>query len=491
MSIDSSPHIDLYIKAKLQENGVLTTRQLRSILASVQTPVSSTESASAVLNNQCSGLREKIPSLTQEEARALLETDWTESRLEVDSEQSSPEEKPQQRPFPFKIRTLGQLKEEEKKLRKRGDRCAATTFCRSLDELLNGGAKMGQVTEISGPPGAGKTQFLMQLAVSCTLPIVMGGLGGACIYIDTEGSFVPERFYQIVFAAASLVAGISKSEKHLENDRSSSGSRKRSRSSASPHSKLDSTDLSAYTAEFAMKRVHYCRVSDATMLMAVLHSLPEAMKEYSRLPDNQKTEKTEKIKMVIIDSVAMPFRSLSPFDESECLEGPRAYKTPEVLRKEAAGKRARIIFMMSQLLHSYAVNYNLAIVVSNHVASQYNSQRQQNNIGSSAHERTKNTSTVLIPALGDSWGFGLSCRLLLSYHHHDPQFSTSDNEISVKPSNPEKNRKEAGDELSEPSATSQFQHRVARLIKGSPEYCKEVCFAISRKGIRNWPHQKN
>ncbi len=33
------------------------------------------------------------------------------------------------------------------------------TMCRSIDEMLDGGIRTGQITEIAGPPGIGKSQF--------------------------------------------------------------------------------------------------------------------------------------------------------------------------------------------------------------------------------------------------------------------------------------------------------------------------------------------
>lgn len=39
----------------------------------------------------------------------------------------------------------------------------------------------------------GKTQLCHQLAVTCQMPISQGGAEGKCLYIDTEGTFRPER----------------------------------------------------------------------------------------------------------------------------------------------------------------------------------------------------------------------------------------------------------------------------------------------------------
>ena len=39
----------------------------------------------------------------------------------------------------------------------------------------------------------GKSQLCHTMAVTCQLPIDMGGAEGKCLYIDTEGTFRPER----------------------------------------------------------------------------------------------------------------------------------------------------------------------------------------------------------------------------------------------------------------------------------------------------------
>lgn len=67
------------------------------------------------------------------------------------------------------------------------------TFSRSVDKLLGGGLARGEVTEICGLPGVGKTQLCMQLCVDARLPESFGGVAGESVYIDTEGSFSPER----------------------------------------------------------------------------------------------------------------------------------------------------------------------------------------------------------------------------------------------------------------------------------------------------------
>ncbi len=72
-----------------------------------------------------------------------------------------------------------------------------TTGSKALDELLGGGVETQSITEIYGPYGSGKTQFAHQMAVTVQLPEERGGLGRAALFIDTEGTFRPERIIQI------------------------------------------------------------------------------------------------------------------------------------------------------------------------------------------------------------------------------------------------------------------------------------------------------
>mgnify|MGYP000179701652 CR=1 FL=1 len=72
-----------------------------------------------------------------------------------------------------------------------------STGCRALDELLGGGIETRAITEFVGEFGAGKTQICHQLCVMVQLPPEKGGLAGKALYIDTEGTFRPERIMQI------------------------------------------------------------------------------------------------------------------------------------------------------------------------------------------------------------------------------------------------------------------------------------------------------
>ncbi|CDZ97916.1 dna repair protein rad51 [Phaffia rhodozyma] len=56
-----------------------------------------------------------------------------------------------------------------------------------------GGIETGAITELIGEFRTGKSQLCHTLAVTCQLPITMGGGEGKCLYIDTEGTFRPVR----------------------------------------------------------------------------------------------------------------------------------------------------------------------------------------------------------------------------------------------------------------------------------------------------------
>lgn len=72
-----------------------------------------------------------------------------------------------------------------------------TTGSKELDKLLQGGIETGSITEIFGEFRTGKTQLCHTMAVTCQLPIDMGGGEGKCLYIDTEGTFRPERLLAV------------------------------------------------------------------------------------------------------------------------------------------------------------------------------------------------------------------------------------------------------------------------------------------------------
>jgi DNA repair protein RadA len=72
-----------------------------------------------------------------------------------------------------------------------------TTGSKNLDNLLGGkGIQTKSITEAFGAFGSGKTQLALSIAVGVQLPEEQGGANGKAVYIDTEGTFRPERIRQ-------------------------------------------------------------------------------------------------------------------------------------------------------------------------------------------------------------------------------------------------------------------------------------------------------
>ncbi len=84
--------------------------------------------------------------------------------------------------------------------KKRQNMLKCSTGSKSLDELLGGGIETQAMTEFIGEYGVGKTQICLMLSVMAQLPLEKGGLDGNVVYIDTEGTFIPERIFEIANA---------------------------------------------------------------------------------------------------------------------------------------------------------------------------------------------------------------------------------------------------------------------------------------------------
>jgi len=88
--------------------------------------------------------------------------------------------------------------------KKREEVCFIHTGSKNINDLLGGkGVETKAMTEAFGAYGSGKTQLGLQLAVNVQLPLNMGGANGKAVYIDTEGTFRPERVKQIAEATGA------------------------------------------------------------------------------------------------------------------------------------------------------------------------------------------------------------------------------------------------------------------------------------------------
>ena len=101
----------------------------------------------------------------------------------------------------MKVNSLGNLiqccSQAADVMQQRQDLITLTTGSTALDELLKGGIETGSITELYGEFRTGKTQLCHQLCVTCQLPRSQGGGEGKALYIDTEGTFRPQRLVAI------------------------------------------------------------------------------------------------------------------------------------------------------------------------------------------------------------------------------------------------------------------------------------------------------
>ncbi|RNF17957.1 putative meiotic recombination protein DMC1 [Trypanosoma conorhini] len=486
MSVEHCSCLNPSLKAKLQNAGLLwlddVCRLPEKLSHSEAEGGPSHETASSAAADAVSRLLTRCPQLTQAEAVEVVSTvlPLYQGRDPAESGYC----------LPPGTRTL----EEMLKLEAETEGEKVTTFCRGMDLLLGGGMSVGTVTEVCGPPGAGKTQLLMQLAVDCLLPKELGGLNGACLFIDTEGSFVPERFREIAHAAVMQVTEVllrqeaegaaGSSVAVAEEDgltvssslgsgsgsgpvSGSSASRKRARPGATGASLAAVAAL--FTVDHVLQQTQCLRVVDVVSLMALLNVLPTYLASHPG------------IRMVVIDSVAFPFRSFSQLGAnqlgSEAPEG--GASATAVTPKQQLWHRSRLLFRCGQLLQKHAREQNLCVVVSNQVTSR------------TLKPGTLESSRILIPALGDSWAYGLSTRLLLTQQHdairetetRGDRESCHQNVVFIAP--PVSGGLDVG------SAVNAVQHRVARLVKSPTQPRGECCFSLSQKGVRDvyrvWP----
>ncbi|TYJ20115.1 hypothetical protein E1A91_A09G239100v1 [Gossypium mustelinum] len=91
-----------------------------------------------------------------------------------------------------KIVNLGYITGSDALLRRKSV-IRITTGSQALDELLGGGIETSAITEAFGEFRSGKTQLAHTLCVSTQLPANMRGGNGKVAYIDTEGTFRPDR----------------------------------------------------------------------------------------------------------------------------------------------------------------------------------------------------------------------------------------------------------------------------------------------------------
>jgi DNA repair protein RadA len=81
-----------------------------------------------------------------------------------------------------------------------------------IDSLLHGGFRAGHLTELFGRSGSGKTLLAAQTA------LLAAKAGKKSLYIDTEGSFRPERLQQLAESRGWGLAGLLENILYVRTD---------------------------------------------------------------------------------------------------------------------------------------------------------------------------------------------------------------------------------------------------------------------------------
>lgn len=271
-----------------------------------------------------------------------------------------------------------------------------TTLCLALDNLLSSDCKtknsieedhsclfekgipLGYITEVVGVPGVGKTQLAMQLCTSTCIPLCFGGVGGETLYIDTEGSFMVERILQMTKSLESYL----QSHDLLHNDGICTKTKGQTQNSKC-----------CYSTNLVLKSLNYVRALSAVELEAIVYSL----KKFCL--------KNKNIKLIVIDSIAFPYRGLPLSDMRD---------------------RAKRLQKLSLFLKELAFTENIAILLTNHMTTRIN-------MNGNANAQTKNHTAVIAstvngqvhnsiskgymaPALGDAWSQTSTHRLKLYWN---------------------------------------------------------------------------
>jgi len=147
--------------------------------------------------------------------------------------------------------------------------------------------------------------------VDTAIPLALGGADGQAIYVDTEGSFMPHRCFDI---AQGLCAHLAK----IQSKRSSGHL------------------IPSLTPQTIMSGIFVFRVFDHVEQSAILSALPRFLEDHPR------------VRLLIVDSIAFHFR--------------RGFSTD-------FGARSRLLTHQAHQLQQMARQFNLAVVLINQVTT--------------------------------------------------------------------------------------------------------------------------
>ena len=214
----------------------------------------------------------------------------------------------------------GREKLQERKTMIDGNRI--TTGCDALNDLLGGGFEPQAVTEFYGVYGSGKTQICHTAAIMAQLPRDKGGLEGEVIWIDTEGTFRPERIRDIV-VERELVPLQERTKK------------------SDPKIPVNEKDVNEF-----LDRIMVASATNASHQELIVDKIREMLKVHKKEEEGQKT--APRVVLIIVDSLTTHYRV--------------EYTGRGLLQPKQASLNKHI----HKLLKTAAI-YNIAVVFTNQV----------------------------------------------------------------------------------------------------------------------------
>lgn len=184
------------------------------------------------------------------------------------------------------------------------------------------------------------------MSLRVQLPLAQGGLAGSCAYLSSEGNFPSQRLLGI---AESLCASSPTHENGQAEAEESDGS------PDSVRRMMDNVQL-----------IHCAEVE--ALQHAVRYSLP-ALIESLECATSASTAK-KPVKLVIVDSIAAPFRGA---EGGDALKPGKDGADGEQQQNKSLSERTRELVEISSLLLRLAKKYQLAVVIINQVSDVFDS----------------------------------------------------------------------------------------------------------------------
>jgi RecA/RadA recombinase len=327
------------------------------------------------------------------------------------------------------------------------------TFCQAIDNLLGGGIVLGQVTEIAGMPGTGKTQLAIQLAVLARLIPDLGGVQGQTLYVDCDGSFLAERAWQM----AKAVSDHARHQAYRKTRRQGRTSRRLSHNGANDTNNDQRLDDLVYrasllTPEEILKSIQVYRVHDETALLATLFSLKDQVEDQW-----QRTNGNIPVRLIVVDSIAFHFRAVTPTNSQYYIQ------------------RTKTLIQLAAYLGDLASHYNLAVVAINQMTTKVIQQQGGSNPNNGSYLSTN------VPALGESWAHATTTRLLLKNNEFFVSSTPQDDDDS-------KNKVAIKSGVYQPQLQ---QERTCILVKSPNRPPGSAAFQICHEGIRDVSRKDN